>query len=219
MKTACVIPAFNEEASVGAVASGCLAQGLPVYVVDDGSRDATAERARAAGARVIPFPANRGKGACLAAGARRAADEGFEAVIFLDADGQHDPAEIPRFLAAAEGGAAVVVGCRSFGAAMPLARRLTNRFQARLLSALAGAPLADTQCGFRLVRLDLWPRIEPASGRFAAESEMLVAAARAGAAIAEVPIQTIYLPGRKSRINPALDTLRFFALIARLLRA
>jgi glycosyltransferase involved in cell wall biosynthesis len=216
LKIACVIPAFNEAESVAAVVSGCRASGLAVYVVDDGSADATAERARGAGAEVVGHPTNLGKGRSLADGIERAAADGFEAVIFLDGDGQHDPAELPGFVEAAEGGADLVLGCRDFDAGMPLVRRKTNQFQRWLLSKLAGRALGDTQSGYRLVRTAIWPRVKPQSGNFAAESEMLVRAARAGAKIVNLPVRTIYIEGRRSRIRPVRDTWRFILLVLRL---
>jgi glycosyltransferase involved in cell wall biosynthesis len=217
IKCACVIPAFNEEAAIAAVVAGCRRHDLPVYVVDDGSSDATAERARAAGATVFSHQVNRGKGRAMADGLERAAADGLEAVVFLDADGQHDPAELPAFQAAAEAGAEVVVGCRRLdGAKMPLVRRLTNRFTSWVLSRLAGRRLNDTQSGYRLVRVAVWPRIRPESGRFAAEGEMLVRAGRAGVRIAEVPIKTIY-GNEVSHIHPMKDAMRFFGMVLRLL--
>ena len=217
MNCACVIPALNEQQAIAGVVAGCRRQGLPVYVVDDGSTDATAERARAAGATVLRHPTNQGKGQAMADGLERAAADGFEAVIFLDADGQHDPAELPAFLVAAEAGADLVVGCRNLDAAkMPLVRRCTNRFTSWVLSRLAGRRLGDTQSGYRLVRVKVWPAIRPEAGGFAAESEMLVRAARRSLRLAEVPIRTIY-GSETSHINPVRDTWRFFALVFRLL--
>lgn len=215
MKTACVIPALNEEKRLGPVVAGCRRLGLAVYVVDDGSTDRTADVAAEAGAAVVRHEVNRGKGAAMESGAARAGADGFEAVAFLDADGQHDPAELPALLAAAEAGADVVVGCRRLDGKMPLVRRLTNRFTSWVLSRLAGRRLSDTQSGFRVVRLAAWGRMRPSSGRFAAESEMLVLAGRAGLRIAEAPISTIY-GGETSHINPVRDTWRFFALVFRL---
>jgi glycosyltransferase involved in cell wall biosynthesis len=216
LRTACVIPALNEAASIAAVVAGCRRAGLPVYVVDDGSDDDTSGRARGAGATVLRHDVNLGKGRSLEDGLARAAADGFAAVVFLDADGQHDPAELPRLVAAAEAGADLVLGCRDFGPDMPLARRLTNRFQQWLLSLLAGRRLGDTQCGYRLVRVAAWPLLRPRSGAFAAESEMLVLAARAGAHLANVPVRTIYIEGRQSRIRPVRDTWRFMLLVLRL---
>lgn len=216
MKCACVIPALNEEAAIGKVVSACRLHNLPVYVVDDGSTDSTAHCARQAGAEVICHEVNRGKGAAMDNGLARAAADGHEAVIFLDADGQHDPAELPSFVAAAESGADLVVGCRNLDAArMPMIRRITNRFTSWTLSLLAGRKLSDTQSGYRLVRVEVWPRIRPESGHFAAESEMLVRAARRGTRMAEVPIKTIY-GDEVSHINPVRDTWRFIKLVCRL---
>jgi glycosyltransferase involved in cell wall biosynthesis len=217
LKIACVVPALNEEEAVAAVVSGCRAHDLAVYVVDDGSSDATAERAREAGAEVLRHETNLGKGRSLADGIERAAADGFDAAVFLDGDGQHDPAALPRFVEAAEAGADLVLGCRDFDEKMPFARRKTNQFQQWLLSSLAGQRLGDTQSGYRLIRTALWPKIRPESGRFAAESEMLVHAARAGARIVNVPIPTIYIEGRRSRINPVVDTWRFVLLVVRLI--
>lgn len=215
-RTACVIPAYNEESAVAAVVAGCRQQGLPVYVVDDGSSDATAERSRAAGAEVVVHERNLGKGPALEHGLERAAADGFEAVIFLDSDGQHDPAELPAFLQAAAEGADLVLGCRGFDQRMPFVRRSTNRFLGWVLSKIAGQSLGDTQSGYRLVRCELWPKIRPQSGRFAAESEMLVKAARAGARLAFVTIKTIYVEGRASHIRPVRDTWLFLGLVLRL---
>jgi len=217
LKIACVIPALNEEASVATVVAGCRAGGLAVYVVDDGSGDATGRVAAEAGAEVMVHETNLGKGKSLDDGMVRATSDGCDAVVFLDSDGQHDPAALPKFVAAAEEGADLVLGCREFGEEMPFVRRNTNRFMGWVLSRLAGQKLGDTQSGYRLVRTDLWPKIRPHSGRFAAESEMLVHAARAGARIVNVPIPTIYIEGRQSRINPIVDTWRFGLLVLRLI--
>ena len=218
MKIACVIPGYNEEKYIADVVKRCRAQDLPVYVVDDGSRDRTAELAAGAGATVVAHRTNMGKGRSIEDGMARAAEDGCDAVIFLDADGQHSPEELPLFLQAAEAGADLVLGCRSFDTAtMPRVRSLTNRFMGWCLSRLAGQKLGDTQSGYRLIRCGLWPRIRPDSGGFAAESEMLVHAARAGANIVNVTISTIYIEGRQSHIKPVRDTWKFLQLVLRLI--
>ena len=137
-----LIPGYNEGPRIGAVVRGAL-EHLPVLVVDDGSTDDTADAARGAGATVIGQRPNQGKGAALRAGFRRALDEGADAVVTLDADGQHDPAEIPAFLAACarvEPPPELVVGRRNFRA-MPPIRRLSN--VARRLGVLVGGRPAD----------------------------------------------------------------------------
>jgi glycosyltransferase involved in cell wall biosynthesis len=218
-RIACVIPGYNEELSIAEVVKSCCQQGLPVYVVDDGSSDATAQCAGDAGAEVIVHAQNMGKGQSLEDGMSRATADGFTSVIFLDADGQHPPQSLPAFVEASKAGADLVLGCRSFGEKMPFVRRTTNKFMGWVLSKLAGQKLGDTQCGYRLVRCDLWPKIKPSSGGFAAESEMLVHAARAGAKIVNVEIPTIYVEGRQSHIRPIPDTWKFILLVLRLMRS
>ncbi|HJW23051.1 MAG TPA: glycosyltransferase family 2 protein, partial [Candidatus Limnocylindrales bacterium] len=134
-----LIPAHNEAPRIGVVVAGTSAH-LPVVVVDDGSSDATAAVARASGATVLEQRPNQGKGAALRAGFRHALEAGFDAAVTLDGDGQHDPAEIPKFLgplAGEAGGVELVIGERSFGA-MPLVRRLSNATGTLLLSAALG---------------------------------------------------------------------------------
>ena len=120
-----LVPAYDEGPRVGDVV-GAAAAHLPVPVVDDGSSDDTAEAAEAAGATVLRQRPNQGKGAAIRAGFRWAIEQGLEAVVILDADGQHDPAELPRFLRAfAERRADLIIGRRDFRQ-MPAIRRLSN---------------------------------------------------------------------------------------------
>jgi len=125
---------------------------LPVIVVDDGSADDTAEQARRAGANVIEQRPNKGKGAALRLGFERALADGVDAVLTLDADGQHDPAEIPKFLAAyeVEPRPDLVIGRRNFGT-MPPTRRLANELGGRAFSWAVGQPIPDNQSGYRLI--------------------------------------------------------------------
>jgi glycosyltransferase involved in cell wall biosynthesis len=120
-----LIPAYNEAPHITSVVAGALAY-LPVLVVDDGSTDDTAARAKASGAAVLRQMPNQGKGAALRAGFRQAIHEGYDAVLPLDADGQHDPTEIPKFLRAYNAGRAdLIIGKRDFSQ-MPPIRRLAN---------------------------------------------------------------------------------------------
>ncbi len=188
-----------------------------VFVVNDGSTDGAPERAGASGARVIDHPANRGKGAALATGFAAALAEGAEGVITLDADGQHDPAWIPRFLDAAEG-ADIVVGSRmSEPGSMPWLRVGVNRFTSVVVSRLAGTRLTDSQSGFRWISSDVLRAVRLESQRFDAESEILIKAARRGFRIAEIPVPTIY-GNEVSKIRPLRDTGRFIRLVWRGLR-
>src|SRR5664280_55916 len=112
MKIAAVIPAFNEENNIAAVVEGVRPFVTATVVVDDGSADNTVGAARAAGAIVIRHESNVGKGAALKTGFRYLMDSGYDGAIAIDADGQHDPAEIPLFIAAAEQGYDMVIGNR-----------------------------------------------------------------------------------------------------------
>jgi glycosyltransferase involved in cell wall biosynthesis len=209
-----LIPGFNEAPRIGAVVEAARAH-LPVIVVDDGSSDGTAEAARAAGATVIEQRPNQGKGAALRAGFRRALDDGAGAILTLDADGQHDPAEIPAFLAAGavEPRPDLVIGRRNFRA-MPAMRRLSNVIGGRAFSWAVGRDIPDNQSGYRLVSRRLAEATlasdEPG---FAFEVEQITSCIRMGGTIAWVPIRTIYA-GAPSHIRP-LAHLREFVRIVR----
>jgi len=219
-----LIPAWNEAASVGGVVAAVRPWVDAVLVVDDGSADATAARAEAAGARVIRHAVNRGKGAALWSGLQDAfvsARPGPGWIVVVDADGQHDPGDIPRLVdAARRTGARIVVGTRmDEPAGMPWIRYLTNRYTSWRVSRLAGQPIPDSQCGYRLIHRSLMAAWQPQTQNFDTESEMLIVAARAGLRLASAPVRTIYVEsGRRSRIHPVRDTIRFFAMLRRLRR-
>src|SRR5262245_14706823 len=129
----------------------------------------------------------------------------------MDGDGQHSPKDIPLFSErAATTQAALIVGNRMHNpASMPWLRRMVNRWMSRRLSTLAGQKLPDTQCGFRLVRLDAWAKLNLRAERFEVESEWLLVFAESGYVIEFVPVQVIY-DSERSKINPLLDTWRWF---------
>jgi len=210
------IPALNEEKHIGRVVQACIASGAEVWVVDDGSIDRTAEMVRQAGGRVIQHPRNLGKGMAIRTALDAFARSDREFLIFLDADGQHDPAFLQSFVdRAAASSAGIVLGNRIDDARrMPFVRRCTNRFMSWLISRLAGQCMPDTQCGYRLVSRAFARQFRPTTSRFELESEMLIQAGRLGFRIESVPISTIYR-GEKSHIHPLPDTLRFFRMIFR----
>ncbi len=215
MRTCAVIPAYNEEARVADVVKGVLAQGPDAIVVDDCSSDATSVRAREAGADVVRHEVNRGKGGALRTGFARAVELGYDAAVTLDADGQHDPKEIPRLLEAAAG-ADIVLGTRMGDVStMPRVRLWTNRFTSWVVSRLAGTRITDSQSGYRLLRRRVLARVEYSASRFDAESEILTKACRMGFRLVEVPITTIY-GDEKSKIHPVADAVRFFRMVWRL---
>ena len=208
-----LIPGYNEGPRIGEVVRGAGAH-LPVLVVDDGSTDDTADAARAAGATVLEQRPNQGKGAALRAGFRQALADGAEAVLTLDADGQHDPAEIPAFLAAwaADPRPDLVIGQRNFRS-MPPIRRLSNELGGRAFSWAVGRPIPDNQSGYRLIgRRIMEATLDSDEGGFEFEVEMITTTIRLDGRIAWVPIRTIY--GAPSHIRP-LDHLRSFIRIVR----
>jgi glycosyltransferase involved in cell wall biosynthesis len=196
-----LIPGYQEGPRIAAVVEAARVH-LPVVVVDDGSTDDTAACAEAAGATVLRQIPNAGKGAALRAGFRRALGQGADAVVTLDADGQHDPAEIPRFLAAFEAGRPeLVVGRRDF-AEMPPVRRLSNTLGGWVFSAAVGRRVADNQSGYRLIgRRLMTALLDSVESGFEFEVEMIARCIALGLPMTEVPIRTIY-GGEPSHIRP-----------------
>ena len=216
-RIAAVIPAYQEEKHVGEVAQRTRAQLENVLVVDDGSTDATAERARSSGVDVVIHPQNRGKGESIKTGLRYWLERGSEYVVLLDADGQHLPEEISRFVesAASESNAKVFIGSRmNDTSTMPLVRRIVNRYMSDKISRVCGQRIPDTQCGFRMLHRDIIPEVLSGASRFEYETEMLIIASRKGHRVASVPITTVY-SDEVSSINPVRDTMRFFKLMRR----
>lgn len=207
---AAVVPCFNEDTTISAVVCG-IREHLPtVFVVDDGSTDGTAKESTAAGATVIRNTANRGKGSALRIGLNHARAQGFKWALTMDGDGQHAATDIQAFFACAEKtGAELVIGNRLTAAEkIPRLRRVVNRLMTRLLSRLTRTPLADSQCGFRLIHLEAWARLSMTTDHFETESETLVQFIRAGHHVAFVPVQVIYQT-RRSNIRPLIDTWRW----------
>lgn len=215
LKVAALVPAYQAAAHLGEVLLRLQALPAPpaVLVVDDGSRDATAQVAREFGARVISFPANRGKGYALIAGFEALAD--FDGVVTLDADGQHPPECFPAFVAAAEAGADLVMGAREITPDMPPARRFANRFSSAWCSAIAGQRIADSQCGYRYYGRDVIRRTPVRASRYEVETEMAVRAARLGFRLAEVTIPTVY-GDETSHLSPTRDVPRIVGMMLRL---
>jgi glycosyltransferase involved in cell wall biosynthesis len=211
-----IIPACSEERFIGEVVRRVLEYVGKVIVIDDGSPDKTAIVAEAAGAQVIRHPVNRGKGAAIKSGLKHASASEAQFFLFLDGDGQHDPADIPVFLRAMnESGADFIVGNRMTNlAAMPVIRRLTNKFMSWQIGAICKVSLPDSQCGFRLVRRELLQILNAPSEHFEFETESLILAARHGFRVESVPIRTIYT-GQRSKIRVLRDTIRYARLITK----
>jgi glycosyltransferase involved in cell wall biosynthesis len=194
MKITCVIAAHNEQGNLAPVIEGVRAH-CPhlheIVVVDDGSTDRTAIEGAQAGARVLGLHPNRGKGAALLAGLR-VLDDVPTHVLFIDGDGQDDPADIPALVDAAARGAAFVSGSRWMGTlergSISLPNRIGNRFMTELLNLRHGARITDSQAGFRLIARSLLDPGAFRSREYEVETEMLLHALRARAPIEEVPV-------------------------------
>jgi glycosyltransferase involved in cell wall biosynthesis len=217
---AVVIPAYNERAAIRGVVEGALQHARRVIVVDDGSSDGTAELLEGLPATVVRNARNLGKAASLGIGMAIALGEGADAVVTLDADGQHRPGDIPLLLAAwRRNPEALVTGARLHeGANIPAQRYLANRFANFWIAWAAGQPLEDSQCGFRVYPASLLrglplPR-EGAPG-FVFESEVLIEAGRRGVPIVSIPIPAIYgRPARASHFRPVQDIARIVRMVA-----
>jgi glycosyltransferase involved in cell wall biosynthesis len=207
-----LIPAYNEAERIGEVIEAAR-QFLPVLIVDDGSTDDTASIAVKYGANVLKQVPNQGKGAALKAGFRLAISEGYQAVLTLDADGQHDPAEIPSFLAAYRlHEADLVIGKRDFRQIPPI-RQLANTIGRLSFSWAVGQPVPDNQSGYRLVSNRLMAALLASrESGFEFEVEMIVTCLRSGFKLEWVPIRTIYA-GESSHIQPLRHLFQFSRIV------
>ena len=216
MKICAVIPAFNESRTVGGLSKQLLSYVDEVIVVDDGSTDDTGINARDGGATVVRHLQNRGKGAALQTGFNHAMKAGYDAVITIDADGQHDYREIPLFINEVERTESdIILGTRMGSVKrMPFIRLLTNIVTSFIVSILSRQKITDSQTGFRLIKRKVLEKVRLATTNYETESEILIEAGRKGFRISEIPIRTIY--GRQmSKINAFIDTLRFIRLVLR----
>ena len=215
---AVIIPAYNAQRTIAKIVVETRKQLEPVIVVDDGSKDSTGVVAEAVGAIVLRHAKNRGKGAALKTAFAWALENGCEAVITLDADLQHLPAEIPRFLEQyARGGEDLIIGGRAhlFHDMLPR-RRNANRFSAWIIAKFSGAPITDAQSGFRLYSSRLLRGVKLHTDGFDMESEVIVLAGKRGFRIVTIPIDLGFVDGlRTSHYKPLKDTLRIAWTVTR----
>lgn len=213
-----VVPAYNEADNIEDVVRGVMRETEDVLVIDDGSVDATHEVLSRLEVRFLR-QRHGGKGAALKAGFSYAIKNGYDWVITMDGDGQHDFAELSKFKEAVRAnGTDMVIGSRMDSTEeMPVVRLVTNRFMSHLLSRIAGRKVSDTQCGFRAIRCALLKEIKLNTSHYDTESELLIKAVRAGFSVSSIPVKTIY-NGSKSNVNKVVDTVRFVRLLWRMLR-
>lgn len=205
-----LIPTKDNVGTVGDVARRSTAYGLPVFVVDDGSTDGSGRAAAEGGATVFTHPKNLGKGAALLTGMREAAARGYSHVICLDADGQHDPSDIPAYVAAIEKEpVAIFAGVRDLSTA-PEISRFGRRFSNFWIYVETGWKVADSQCGFRSYPIGPTLSLGLGGGRYELEVEVLSRALWDGIPVRDIPCKVYYPPAeeRVSSFRPFKDNAR-----------
>jgi glycosyltransferase involved in cell wall biosynthesis len=213
--TSVIIPALNEEGAIAEVVSRLQSGGSwhEIIVVDDGSSDATGERARAAGAVVVRHPYNKGNGAAVKSGIRKATGT---VVLIVDGDGQHRPTDAAR-LVSGIGDYELVVGARSAGTQATLARRFGNHLLNRLASYLTERHIPDLTSGFRAARRDcLIEFLHLLPNGFSTPATTTLAFIKAGYSVSFVPIDAEARVGQ-SKIKLARDGAKFFLILLRII--
>jgi glycosyltransferase involved in cell wall biosynthesis len=207
-----LIPAWNEARRVGQVIHA-LPEGMQVLVVDDGSSDGTPEVARRTDAEVICHEKNQGKGVALMTGFRWGLEHAYSAVITLDADGQHDPLEVTKFINAYNRASADLIIGRRSTREMPFPRNFANAFGSWILSLVLGLKIFDNQSGYRLHSRAFLEKLESRRTGFEFEVDVILQALELGFRLDWVDIRTIYDASITSHFHPLRDTLKFFAVV------
>lgn len=195
MRSVAVIPALNEYHHLSRVISETAPYVDHIVIIDDGSKEPLMIHLEShPKLSILRHSINLGKGAALKTGVLWALRQGFDAAVFLDADGQHDPNEIPLLLQPIiEGRSDIVFGVRQFHGKMPFVARLGNFALTKAVHLLYGIRVTDTQSGYRALRLSAFEKLAWHSPRYAVETEMIVNTGKQHLAYAQVPISTIYL--------------------------
>jgi len=189
--TFAIVAAYNEEKYIGDVLKRIKKYIDEIIVVDDGSKDKTSKIAEESGAIVLRHVINLGKGAAIRTGCEYALKKGVKNIILIDADGQHDPKEIPNFLNALKDHD-VVFGCRKFDKNMPIVLKFGNWTLRATTKALYGICLKDTQSGYRAFKADAYKKIRWQASDYSMESEMIANLGKTKLTYTEIPIETIY---------------------------
>ncbi len=214
----CVIPAYNEDEIIGDVVKAVREECSQIIVVNDGSTDDTHRNAERAGALVIDHTVNLGTGASEEIGIKASLLLGADVIVTLDADGQHDPSEIPRLLEPIQSGEAdMVIGSRFLQpeGTMPLLKRVGNSILTHLTSILCGAEITDSQSGFRALTRQTAEDMNDLPNDYSWASEMIAKAHRRGFRIREVPVRTIYDQYSSSKGTNIFDGLRILLALVK----
>ncbi len=213
MKVLIIIPAYNEEKNVGKVIKKCLNYSRHILAINDGSSDNTLKEIKKTKAVCLNNKTNKGKGYSLKKGFNYAIKNKFDIVITLDADGQHPPSYIPKFVMEINKGYDIVIGTRvKRHSDMPYKRRASNFLLSSLFSAFARKWVKDTQSGYRAIRVSVLKDLKLESNRYETESEILMKLGRRKVKFGKIIIPTIY--GEEvSSINPFKDFFRFLRVV------
>jgi len=209
MAVCVLIPAFNAGNTLGAVLGECAGLGYPLVVVDDGSRDATASIAADHGATLLRHDRNLGKGRALRTGFAWALDQGYDAVVTLDADGQHDISSVPRVIAAARAGGFDILIASRYRQFQEMGglRKVWNRFGVWCMRQRTGFEISDSQSGFRCYSGRLLRSVTLDADGYNLEMEILMKAWRSGFTIGSLPVPARVADGRPtSHFRPVRDT-------------
>ncbi|MCM8786228.1 MAG: glycosyltransferase family 2 protein [Candidatus Omnitrophica bacterium] len=210
-----IIPAYNEEKTIGQLLKNLKKYFKNILVIDDGSKDKTKEISEKENVIVISHKVNKGKGEALKTGFRYAIEKGFPAVITMDGDGQHFPEDAIKFVEKyrEKTKVGIWIGKRDiFSQNMPFVRRITNLSMSFLISLLSFQWIPDTQCGLRLIKTDVLKKIKLYTSHFETESEILIKSSWKIVRIKSIIIKTFYSK-EKSKIRPVIDTIRFFKML------
>jgi glycosyltransferase involved in cell wall biosynthesis len=208
-KICILIPAYNAEETLGFVLRKIEPLGIDTIVVNDGSSDETKRVASENGALLLEHPLNLGKGAALRTGFQYILQRDYQVVITVDADGQHDPSEIPSLLKifqSVKPDILITSRAAEFGK-MIFLRRFWNRLGVKAVARLCHADITDSQSGFRLIRTEVLKEIRLSTSRFETELELLIKACKKGFRVLSVPINSQKVDGTaSSHFRPVTDT-------------
>src|SRR3989338_9852394 len=216
MRILTIVPCYNAERYVGEVIKSTKKFNKNILVVDDGSTDNSYNiLKKIKGIHIIQHSRNKGKGAALKAGFGYALKNNFDAVITIDADGQHKPEDIPNFLMNFND-ADIILGNRMNNIGnMPLVRILANIISSYIISRICEQQINDSQSGYRLIKKEILKSIDLERDDYHMETELLLKAAKKGYKIGEVPIKVIYGGEGMSHIKPLLVPFKFIRTITR----